>query len=133
MASLSRTGSAVLGRALRSPLRVRAAQGCVARTSVSIGYNHGPPRSLPSTRSFHVSIAARGIMPDAENPPPRQPDEADHPTVPTDISTSEYHERADAYLDELVSRLEEKQEQSPDFEVEYSVRPRSSTTCGQTS
>ena len=60
-------------------------------------------------------------MPESENPPPKQSEESELPTVPTDITTSEFHEHADQYLDELLNRLEEKQEESPDYDVEYSV------------
>ncbi|KAF1350495.1 Frataxin [Lizonia empirigonia] len=60
-------------------------------------------------------------MPESENPPPKQSEDHENPTVPTDISTSEFHERADEYLNELVERLEEAQEKNPDIEVEYSA------------
>jgi|TARA_R110002003_G_scaffold191_1_gene14743 frataxin len=63
----------------------------------------------------------RSILPDAENPPPKESEEQEQPTVPTDISTTEFHERADHYLNELVERLEEAQEKDPQIEVEYSV------------
>lgn len=61
-------------------------------------------------------------MPDAENPPPKESESTDEPTVPTDIPTSEFHERADQYLNDLVQRLEETQEKDPSIEVDYSVR-----------
>lgn len=61
-------------------------------------------------------------MPDAENPAPKKSEESERPTVPTDISTSEYHQRADAWLEELFHRLEEQQSDRPDLEVDYSVR-----------
>lgn len=61
-------------------------------------------------------------MPESENPPPKQSEDSETPTVPTDITTSQFHEHADHYLDELLNRLEEKQEESPDYDVEYSVR-----------
>ncbi|CAO2650891.1 Nn.00g091880.m01.CDS01 [Neocucurbitaria sp. VM-36] len=60
-------------------------------------------------------------MPDSENPPPRESESTDEPTVPTDIATSEFHERADHYLNELVQRLEEAQENDPNIEVDYSA------------
>lgn len=60
-------------------------------------------------------------MPDAENPAPKQSEPSEKPTVPTDISTSEFHDRADRYLNELVERLEEAQEKDPNIDVEYSV------------
>ena len=75
-------------------------------------------------RAFHGSKSVRGIMPESENPPPKQSEDTENPTVPTDISTTEFHERADDYLNELVERLEEAQEKNPDIEVEYSVRAK---------
>lgn len=60
-------------------------------------------------------------MPESENPPPKVSENSETPTVPTDITTSEFHERADEYFDELLSRLEEKQDESPEYDVEYSV------------
>lgn len=68
-------------------------------------------------------------MPDSENPPPKQSEDSESPTVPTDISTTEFHERADDYLNELVERLEEAQEKNPDIEVEYSVRDNMTAAC----
>lgn len=61
-------------------------------------------------------------MPDAENPAPKESEDQEQPTEPTHISTTEFHERADAYLNDLVERLEEAQEKDPQIEVEYSVR-----------
>lgn len=60
-------------------------------------------------------------MPDAENPPPKVSESHEEPTAATHISTEEFHERADAYLNELVERLEEAQEKDPNIEVEYAV------------
>lgn len=60
-------------------------------------------------------------MPDSENPAPKESEPSERPTVPTDISTSEYHERADEYLNELVTRLEQAQESRVDLEVDYSA------------
>jgi frataxin len=66
----------------------------------------------------------KSIMPDAENPPPKESESHDQPTAPTELSDKEFHERADAYLTELVERLEEQQDKDPQIEVEYSVRAR---------
>lgn len=60
-------------------------------------------------------------MPESENPPPKVSEDHDHAAVPSSISEAEFHERADAYLEELVARLEEEQEKTPDLEVDYSV------------
>jgi frataxin len=63
----------------------------------------------------------RSIMPDAENPAPPKNEETEQPTAPSQLSAEEFHERADAYLNDLVERLEEAQEKDPQIEVEYSV------------
>jgi len=65
-------------------------------------------------------VRRHSILPDAEHPPPKQSESHDQPTAATHISTTEFHERADAYLNELVERLEEAQEKDPQIEVEYS-------------
>jgi frataxin len=64
----------------------------------------------------------RGIMPDAENPEPREAEPHDEPGKPTELTEEEFHERADHYLGELLQRLEEAQEKDPGIEVDYSVR-----------
>lgn len=69
-------------------------------------------------------MGLRSILPDAENPKPKESEAQDKPTIPTDISTSEFHERADSFLNELVERLEEAQEKDPNIDVEFSVRYR---------
>lgn len=118
MKSVTRIGSLALRRAAAAPLRASTpANGIIARAAtVSAG--------RASVRALHGSASARSIMPDAENPAPKQSEDHETPTVPTDIPTTEFHERADDYLNELVERLEEKQETNPDIEVEYSVRSR---------
>ncbi|KAF2689643.1 Frataxin [Lentithecium fluviatile CBS 122367] len=122
MKPLSNAGGAALRRAARSSIRAQRPANCIIARATATPLVHGRHGSLvPSRRSFHASTVVRGIMPDAQNPAPRHAEQADQPTVPTDISTSEFHERADAFLDELVSRLEEKQDQTPDVEVEYSA------------
>ncbi|KAF2635024.1 putative mitochondrial chaperone Frataxin [Massarina eburnea CBS 473.64] len=122
MKPVSRISNTVLRRAARGPIRAQAlANGVILRTSVAPVFQGRHVSATSSTRCFHSSKSFQGIIPDAENPPPRRSEDIDQPTVPTDISTSEFHERADAYLDELVARLEEKQEETPDLEVEYSA------------
>ncbi|KAF3048051.1 Mitochondrial chaperone Frataxin [Didymella heteroderae] len=115
MKSVTRIGSLALRRAAAAPLRASTpAGGIVARATAFSA-------SRASVRAFHGSKSVRGIMPESENPPPKQSEDLEIPTVPTDISTSEFHERADEYLNELVERLEEAQEKNPDIEVEYSA------------
>jgi frataxin len=66
-------------------------------------------------------MRVKSIMPDAEDPKPREAEPHDEPGKVTELSTEEFHERADHYLNELVERLEEAQEKDPQIEVEYSV------------
>jgi frataxin len=70
-----------------------------------------------------------GLMPDAEDPAPPKVEEHDQPTDKTHISTDEFHERADAYLGDVVERLEEAQEKDPQIEVDYSVRAAAPKHC----
>ncbi|KAF2808913.1 Frataxin [Mytilinidion resinicola] len=59
-------------------------------------------------------------MPDSADPAP--PEREAHESLakePTDITYEEYHQHADAYLEELVNRLEQEQEKRQDLEVEY--------------
>ncbi|KAF3040408.1 Mitochondrial chaperone Frataxin [Didymella keratinophila] len=115
MKSVARIGSLALRRAAAAPLRVSTpANGIVARATAVRA-------SRASVRAFHASKSVHGIMPESENPPPKQSEDTENPTVPTDIPTTEFHERADDYLNELVERLEEAQEKNPDIEVEYSA------------
>lgn len=117
MKSVTRIGSLALRRAAAAPLRASTPVNGIIARAAAVTTARAP------LRSFHGTASARSIMPDAENPPPKQSEEGleETPTVPTDISTTEFHERADDYLNELVERLEEQQETNPDIEVEYSV------------
>ena len=73
-------------------------------------------------------MGMRSIMPDAENPKPKQSEAHDEPGKPTELSIEEFHERADHYLGELLQRLEEAQEKDPAIEVDYSVMHSSFAT-----
>ncbi|KAH0533665.1 hypothetical protein FGG08_007602, partial [Glutinoglossum americanum] len=75
------------------------------------------PASL--SRSIHATTALRlAITPDSSTPAPPSTT-ASHVAAPANISTEEYHELADDYLDHLVSKLEALSEQRDDVDVEY--------------
>ncbi|KAF2994979.1 Mitochondrial chaperone Frataxin [Curvularia kusanoi] len=115
MKSVTRFSSLALRRSIAAPLRASTpSNGIIARTA-AVSTSRAP------MRAFNASTRTSSIIPDVENPPPKQSQDHETPTVPTDISTSEFHERADDYLNELVERLEEQQEKNPDIEVEYSA------------
>ncbi|KAL1605453.1 Mitochondrial matrix iron chaperone [Paraconiothyrium brasiliense] len=99
-------------------MRSASANGVIVRAPVAAVKNGSTSYAV---RTFHSSMTFKGIMPQSENPAPPKIEDSETPTVPTDISSSEFHERADEYLEELLSELEAKQEETPDYDVEYSV------------
>jgi hypothetical protein len=117
MRPATRLSTALLRRAIRTPVRAAAPANCIIPRAPRIS-NAAPGRA------YHPSMGLRSILPDAENPKPKESEAQDKPTIPTDISTSEFHERADSFLNELVERLEEAQEKDPNIDVEFSVRYR---------
>lgn len=73
-------------------------------------------------RPFSASpIRSAGIMPDHEDPPPKESEPTHHISEPTPLSEQEYHEHADRYIDQVIARLEEIQESREDVEVEHAV------------
>ncbi|KAK3900554.1 hypothetical protein C8A05DRAFT_17154 [Staphylotrichum tortipilum] len=80
-----------------------------------------PNYSVPvGSRRFISSTANRsGITPDDKAP--KSPEPTRVLKTPADISEGTYHSVADDYLDKLLSRLEELQDQREDVDVEYSA------------
>ncbi|KAI9839461.1 MAG: hypothetical protein M1819_002086 [Sarea resinae] len=75
-----------------------------------------------TSRFFSSSSSAyKGISPESADPKPKAPLESEHIAEPANISVDEYHEISDGFMDELVSRLEELQEQREEVDVEYSA------------
>lgn len=63
-------------------------------------------------------------MPDTENPakPLTEAEQVQPTAAVAEITEQEYHEIADQYLDNVVGRFEELQDQREDIDVEFSVR-----------
>jgi frataxin len=63
-------------------------------------------------------------MPDTEHPakPLNETEEVQPTPAVAEITEQEYHELADEYLENVVNRFEELQDQREDIDVEYSVR-----------
>jgi frataxin len=63
-------------------------------------------------------------MPDTENPakPLNATEEIHQNAVVADITEQEYHDLADEYLDSVVGKFEELQDQREDIDVDFSVR-----------
>ncbi|KAF1852024.1 arabinogalactan endo-1,4-beta-galactosidase [Cucurbitaria berberidis CBS 394.84] len=114
MKPASRISGALLRRAIYTPLRAHSPANGIIPRALAVS-------NASAIRAYRPSMPLRSIMPDSENPPPKESESIDEPTVPTDIPTSEFHERADHYLNELVQRLEEAQEKEPNIEVDYSA------------
>ena len=79
------------------------------------------PVTIPTRALSTSTVRPKGIMPDTSDPFQKaepQPVAASKP----ELSDSEYHKVADEYLDRLLSKLEELQEERTDVDVEYSVR-----------
>lgn len=119
MRPATRFGGAALRRAIRTPLRAQSPANCVIARATAA--SRPVTQNATAVRAFHSTVRMSGLMPDAEDPAPPKVEEHDQPTDKTDISTDEFHERADAYLTDLVERLEEAQAKDPQIEVDYSV------------
>ena len=81
--------------------------------------------NLIRKRPFHASATrSKGLSPTSSEPePPRaQYAGAGHVAQPAALTTDEYHDLADQYIDKLVLKLEEMAEDAVEkLEVEYSV------------
>ncbi|TID24352.1 iron donor protein CyaY [Venturia nashicola] len=116
--SMSRLARAAL-RKPSSPLLTRASRSNSIRNQIRT------PRLLftsSAPRTFAVSARCAGMMPHAEDPPVREAESPEeNPSQKTQITNDEYHVRADQFLESLTSKLEARQEEKGDIDVEYSA------------
>ena len=56
-------------------------------------------------------------MPDSSDPAPPKTEEIEEQEVRTEISLEEYHEHADQFLDNLILKLEQRQEDKADLDA----------------
>lgn len=81
-----------------------------------------PVASHVATRGLsYTSRSYKGILPDTDEPTLKEREPLHEVNEPTPIEVEEYHERADQYLEELVTRAEELAEEKEGVDVEYSV------------
>ncbi|KAF2141352.1 uncharacterized protein K452DRAFT_318989 [Aplosporella prunicola CBS 121167] len=126
--TLSRSSFCALrASATRAALRPRAPAAALLTAVAPRPFNNG---GLP--RSFHHSPGSRGILPDQENPEPKQ-SEPQQTTAnePSAISLEEYHEQADKYLELLQQKVEEKQDAGEGMELEYAAGVLTIEKAGQ--
>ncbi len=116
-------------RALRSIARQASSTTPKTRPACSFTTTRliGPSTSSSSTpqlmRNLHLSATFRkGISPESAEPEPKSRLESGHAADPAPISTEDYHKVADGYIEKLVHKLEQMQEEKGDMDCEYSVR-----------
>jgi frataxin len=63
------------------------------------------------------------LSPESENPQPKVPESHAIPVGPADLTIENYNELSDTYLDSVIAKLEQFQEEMDDVDVEYSVLP----------
>lgn len=61
-------------------------------------------------------------MPESSDPPPPKTEAHDEPEAKAEISIDEYHVQADSFMETLVARLEQRNEEQGDLDADYSVR-----------
>jgi frataxin len=81
---------------------------------------------LSNNRSVSTSRPLlKGLSPESEEPSTKEPTtettEYNVGGVPADLSNERYHELADDYLNSLIEKLEQLQEETEDVDCEYSV------------
>lgn len=64
----------------------------------------------------------KGLSPESENPKPKILESNPEPKQAAELSQEQYNELSDKYMDMMVEKLEELQEEREDVDVEYSVR-----------
>lgn len=65
---------------------------------------------------------SKGISPESENPQPKILESNAEPKQAAELTQNLYNELSDEYMDTIVEKLEELQEEREDVDVEYSVR-----------
>ncbi|KAH7250099.1 uncharacterized protein BKA55DRAFT_690337 [Fusarium redolens] len=111
--------SRLASRAIRSSTPV-----CRSSFRIAPVIPHLSVRSTLSQKCFSTTVSSkRGIMPDTENPakPLNATEEIHQNAVVADITEQEYHDLADEYLDNVVGKFEELQDQREDIDVDFSA------------
>ncbi|KAH0368218.1 Frataxin, partial [Aureobasidium melanogenum] len=104
---------------------------CLRQAVRSLSTRPVAPRYLPRQALCASQVAPRcfasssrtfkGILPDTDEPTLKESEPLHEINDPTPIAVEEYHERADHYLEELVSRAEELAEEKEGVDVEFSA------------
>ncbi|RAL65371.1 hypothetical protein DID88_000939 [Monilinia fructigena] len=65
--------------------------------------------------------SSKGISPESENPQPKVSEGNAEQKQAAELTQSQYNELSDEYMDTIVEKLEELQEEREDVDVEYSA------------
>ncbi|KAL2166823.1 hypothetical protein VTG60DRAFT_2099 [Thermothelomyces hinnuleus] len=105
-------------RGLQGTRTARTALPSISAAPSLLHYAPKPTGSLTARRPISSSSGLNGITPDDK--PAKPVDTPPVPRTPANISFSEYHNIADEYLERLLTRLEELQDEREDVDVEFS-------------
>ena len=80
--------------------------------------------SVQASRSIStIKPLQKGLSPETDDPQPKVAESNDTASAkaPADLTPERFHELSDVYLNALVEKLEQLQEESEQIDVEYSV------------
>ncbi|TVY54516.1 Frataxin-like protein, mitochondrial [Lachnellula cervina] len=85
--------------------------------------NRSTQTPIQASRTFSSGRPAlKGLSPESENPTPTlSPKASSTPAAPANLTAEQYNELSDAYMDALVTKLEELQDESENIDVDYSA------------
>lgn len=123
MASRSCFGMPVKSTGTRLARPIHAQTGSSKRLQVpALPQRSRSVAAWSQTRTLHSSSAYYGILPPSgDNPSNGGASGNGFEGKAAELSVDEYNQRANIYLDTLVSRLEDMQEKQGGLEVDYSV------------
>ncbi|PTB66457.1 Frataxin [Trichoderma citrinoviride] len=130
MASPSRTLNLLLRRTLRTS---RASPASIRPLLPSISGAIIPPSSalLSQRRPFSAHASLRkGIMPDTSNPD-KAPTKTETKFAVAELSSEEYNDLADEYMNDLLEKFETLQDNGAPIDVEYSSGVMTVTVAGK--
>ena len=116
-----------IAKVLRRGAQLRQPLGAISQTypnkRTSETANTSARSAQLTHRSFTTSIIYhKGLSPETDNPQPKEPEPTYEAPVAVELSIERYNELSDLYMDSIVEKLEQKQEDREDVDVEYSVK-----------
>jgi len=117
---IGRVAAMGLGRKIAQQSSLRAVRYYSIKSSVSA------TASSQITRTGALAFSTtphslKGISPPEEDPKPKQAEEHEHARQPANLTEAQYHEISDYYMENMISKLEQLQEDREDVDVEFSA------------